>query len=325
MRLNERLDLSDRRVRMLFAKHGISPSQTSDPYAIVPLAAYVALLEDTADLIGDPLLGAAMGKTYRPADLGPVGILFSLSPTLRVAFERLSRLLPAFQAQTSVALLNDGENAAWVYKVSNARIWPRRQDAEYAMSATCAMARIICGPNWRPREIRFEHDAPTDPAVTKSLRKLLGGPISFGHSINALILSAEDVDRVRHVEDAGLTTILEHHIADLAGDDALAPPSVGQAVRTVLDINLGHTPISAGMVAERLGVPVRTLQRRLADEGLSLRQLIETHRLTVAEQRLKQGGTPIGRLAEMLGYSDAASFSRAYRAWCGHPPTADRR
>ncbi|AEG48136.1 Helix-turn-helix, AraC domain protein [Sphingobium chlorophenolicum L-1] len=320
LRFKERLDLREPRVQSLFRRHGIAASQYSDPYAVVPLSAYVAFIEEAAMLSGDPLLGARVGQGYRPADIGPIGILFSISESLRVGFSRLARMLPAFQAHTSVALLEEEAGVAWVYKINEAQIWPRRQDAEYAISATCAMIRSSCGSSWCPIEVRFEHEPPSDPAVVRMLRGIFRAPVSFGHATNALVMDASHVDKIRHIEDRDLVTVLEHHLTDLLGKIP-QDPSVKQAVLTVIDIYLGHRRLEAQVIASALGMPVRTLQRRLAEEGTSIRQLVQVHRLAAANQRLGTGGTPIANVAEALGYADSTSFSRAFRDWTGTPPS----
>lgn len=323
LRFSERLDMSDRQVQSLFRRHGLSVGQIVDPYSVLPLVNYIGFLEEAAALTGDALIGARMGQGYRPADIGPIGILFSISPSLRVAFSRLAKLLPAFQARTSVALLSEGDTMAWVYKINDPHIWPRRQDSEYAISATCAMVRSSCGSNWCPIEVRFEHEPPADPAVEQKLRAIFRAPVLFRQPTNALLLDIADIDKVRHAEDRDLALVLERHITDLLGKTE-EEPSIRSAVLTVLGIHMGHSQIAAPMIAAALGMPVRTLQRRLADEGLSLRMLVREQRTASAQQRLSMGDVSIGQLAETLGYADSTSFSRAFREWTGAAPTHRR-
>lgn len=50
----------------------------------------------------------------------------------------------------------------WRYRIADEGIWPRRQDAEYSVSSMCHMLRIVCGAQWAPVEVHFEHIAPAD-------------------------------------------------------------------------------------------------------------------------------------------------------------------
>ncbi|MEQ8176989.1 MAG: helix-turn-helix domain-containing protein [Amphiplicatus sp.] len=76
-----------------------------------------------------------------------------------------------------------------------------------------------------------------------------------------------------------------------------------------------------GDVARRLGVSVATLRRRLAETGVSFRDLRHQALNEAALTMLRQG-RPVGDVAEALGYVDTRSFSRAFKAWNGMTPTA---
>ncbi|MEQ8936824.1 MAG: helix-turn-helix domain-containing protein [Amphiplicatus sp.] len=74
-------------------------------------------------------------------------------------------------------------------------------------------------------------------------------------------------------------------------------------------------------VARRLGVSIATLRRRLAETGVSFRDL-RHHALNEAALSMLRQGRPVGDVAEALGYVDTRSFSRAFKAWNGMTPTA---
>ena len=73
-------------------------------------------------------------------------------------------------------------------------------------------------------------------------------------------------------------------------------------------------------VAPRLGMSVRTLQRRLHDWGHSFEAIVDETRRDVAIARLTAGDTSITETAFLLGYSDLSHFTRAFRRWTGTTP-----
>jgi len=100
---------------------------------------------------------------------------------------------------------------------------------------------------------------------------------------------------------------------------------VGAAVeRLILDsLAAGHPTIDGA--ARQLGIPVRTLQRRLREAGLSYRQLVDTVRFDEACRLL---GDPRARLADVatvLGFADPGNFRRAFKRWSGVSPRDFRR
>jgi len=72
--------------------------------------------------------------------------------------------------------------------------------------------------------------------------------------------------------------------------------------------------------ARRLGVSVATLRRRLAEAGTCFRDVRARGLNERAKQMLARHRHP-GDVAEVLGFSDGRSFSRAFKAWNGVTPS----
>lgn len=77
-------------------------------------------------------------------------------------------------------------------------------------------------------------------------------------------------------------------------------------------------------VAEVLGVSVRSLQRRLNEDGHTFSELVEAVRFDRACRLLKGPRMRVTDVAAALGYADHSSFSRAFMRWSGMPPRAYR-
>ncbi|MGB5329605.1 MAG: helix-turn-helix transcriptional regulator [Gammaproteobacteria bacterium] len=77
-------------------------------------------------------------------------------------------------------------------------------------------------------------------------------------------------------------------------------------------------------IAERLGISVRTLQRRLKASGLSYSELVEQIRHEQACRLLDKPDANMAAIASALGYIDPSSFSRAFRRWTGMSPRVYR-
>ncbi|NIJ11785.1 AraC-like DNA-binding protein [Saccharomonospora amisosensis] len=87
--------------------------------------------------------------------------------------------------------------------------------------------------------------------------------------------------------------------------------------RQVRDRLLAADGLRAGMehVAADLGMNVRTLRRRLAEEGTSYRALVDEVREAFAEELLATRALSVEQVAYRLGYGEASSFIRAFRRW----------
>lgn len=95
--------------------------------------------------------------------------------------------------------------------------------------------------------------------------------------------------------------------------------SIGHAVCTALNDGLHDQE----QVAERLGMSIATLRRRLTEAGLRFRDLRHLVLNDRAKAALLDHGE-IAAVAEALGFSDPRSFARAFKGWNGVTPSAFR-
>lgn len=97
--------------------------------------------------------------------------------------------------------------------------------------------------------------------------------------------------------------------------DRLLVERVRRVIRHARGRNLG-----AEDVASELALSTRTMHRRLREEATSLRDLKEEAKFELAKQELMRGRSPIKRIAEIAGFRNEKSFSRAFRSWTGASP-----
>ncbi len=299
----------------------MSRAQLADPYAPISLPRYNALFESAATVLNDQAIGLKLGLAVRPADLGPLGLLFTAAATPRAALARFSARLAALQGGTQAALHQHGELTFWTYRIDDAAIWPRRQDSEFSMAVICKLLQATAGPGFHPVEAQFEHAAP---ASTAAHERVFRAPLRFGQAANRLVFANAELDRPHRAADPGLSAILERHIAELMQPTAEAD-DLAQSVRRLIGANLGQTKITTEHLAAGLGLSPRTLQRRLTASGTSLRQLLREHRQAMADLHVAGGQRSQASIAEALGYSDGTAFWRAFKSWTNSTPSAYRK
>jgi AraC-like DNA-binding protein len=96
-------------------------------------------------------------------------------------------------------------------------------------------------------------------------------------------------------------------------------------VENAIALLLPHGHAQANVVAKKLGMSERTLARRLAEEGVTFVEVLQQLKATLAGRYLEDDGMPISRIAWLLGFEDASSFSHACRRWTGKSPRELRR
>ncbi|WP_225433328.1 AraC family transcriptional regulator [Thauera sedimentorum] len=131
-------------------------------------------------------------------------------------------------------------------------------------------------------------------------------------------LQANLLDLPLRRDDAALERFLDGapgRITMLYRRDREVVARVRDALRDALPDTL-----SAQEVAARLHLSVRTLARRLGEEGSSYRAIKDAIRRDIAIARLTKTRQPIGELATDLGYADPSAFYRAFVGWTGVSP-----
>ncbi len=175
-------------------------------------------------------------------------------------------------------------------------------------------------------EVHFEHDRPPHDAreIDAALFRIFRAPVLFRQSVNRLILDPEDLVRPVASRGEGMVPYLERHLKDLMRTEETTFDSCASQVSHAISKRLGRAEVDVHSIAEEIGLSARTLQRRLTQEGTSLRDLVRQHRSQVVDKLLKDSKTKMTVIAHDVGYSDATTFSRAFKTWSGETPRDHR-
>ena len=309
----------------LFRQHGFQSAMLSKPYEKISLRRYVSFTEYLADRIKRPYFLFELGRRFDLVDLGPLCTLFVSSTTLRSAIDYFIRSFCAWQTNTTLEASLQGDVTIYSYAIEDPTIWPRRQDAEFFMAWITSLIRSLTSESWNPVEIGFEHSISGRQAALQShLRCQLSGCCRT----NFIVVRNEELDRRRRTLDDTSTRTLRRVEEDL--NELLEPTdsedkTLVESIGALIARRLGRSSIGIREIASELEMSERTLRRRLFEMGTSYREILEEKRILRARQLLATRSISLVALADLLGYSDAAVFSRAFKKWSGTPPRTYHR
>jgi AraC-like DNA-binding protein len=93
-------------------------------------------------------------------------------------------------------------------------------------------------------------------------------------------------------------------------------------VERALEPLLAGGKIGMDRIARELGFSRQTLYRRLQEEGTTFEQVLDGLRRRLAIRYIDRDGLGVKQTAYLLGFSEPASFSRAFKRWTGRSPSA---
>ncbi|MNR30432.1 HTH-type transcriptional regulator VirS [compost metagenome] len=92
-------------------------------------------------------------------------------------------------------------------------------------------------------------------------------------------------------------------------------------VRDCLLRQFSEGEVSRHATADIMHMTERTLLRRLKDEGTTFQEVLDRLREELAYEYLGRTETTVQTVSSMLGFSDASTFSRAFKRWTGRRPS----
>jgi AraC-like DNA-binding protein len=298
----------------VLAEAGFDPRVFDDPENRVSYAARNRLLAYCATRTACPHFGLLVGEQGSLQSLGLVGLLVKHSPDVGTALRSLARYLHVHARGAVVTLTVDEHFATLSYDVYEPRVEATALVADGALALMCNLMRSLCGPRWKPVEVRFAHRRPDD---LRPYRRFFKAPLSFDAEQNALAFPADWLHRRLPARNPELRRLVQQQIDAL---DVRHPDDFPEQVRSVLRTALVTGQAGADPVAALFGMHSRTLNRRLNAFGTHFRVLVDEGRFEIARQLLDNSAMAIGRIAWLLGYAEPSAFTRAFRRWSGTTP-----
>lgn len=299
----------------VLAQAGLAEDQLSDINLPVDLDSYVRMMELAAAETGNDNFGLWYGQQFKPEMLGLIGAIAIASPTLGLALDNLARLFPFHQQATRTTLTRRGDLIGLEYRIVDGGIVERRQDAELTLGMLVNVVRHCLGTNWAPEEILFEHPKPSG---WRQHSEAFSAPVQFGRRTNALIFRKDRVHQRMPQGDLRRANLLCDQLVKVGGSVGVV--SLLDHVKGEIRGRLPDGVLYIDTVADAVGLQRWTLQRRLAEYGLSFSEVIDLVRRELAESHIRQPNVTILEMSNILGYSELSAFSRAFRRWFGASP-----
>lgn len=304
-------------VEAVLAEIGMDPELLQGGYSRYSQEQISQLWRSAIELSGDIDFGLRVAAEIRPATFHVVGYAMSCSGTLARALHRFAFYCRLISDSATATLTESGDTTVLEFLFDTGRNSLIYQTIDTVVASTLAYVRFISGDEVNPIAVRLKHESPKND---KAYRAFFHAPIEYGSAQNCLVFGKMDLERPILAADEELASMLDT-VANRYLEKRMSG-RMGVRVRDLLIATLPNGMVSKSEVAARLNLTERTLLRRLKAEGTTFVDVLSGVRQELAFQYLQRPGVTVSDVADMLGFSDENTFSRAFKRWTGRRPGA---
>ena len=298
----------------IFERAGLEVLTSSDPLKRISELEVTRLIQVAVEATGDPCFGIAVGERMQPGNLHALGFGLLSSSSLRDFYNRVCNYYRVVSqsadfrsydvdGQSILAASNVGENVCY-----------ETQDAWVTM-----MVRFL----------RFLYQSPVDPLWVELARpEPTGGPgpfldyfhcpVRFGCAEPRVAMDSSIMDQSLPGASPDMAQYNDQIVIQYL--EQMDKNDVVNRVRRHIIEDLASGTLSKQLVADKMHMSARNLQLKLAGEGTTFQDTLDTTRRNLATGYMQQSQLSITEIAYLLGFSDASNFTRAFRRWYGLSP-----
>jgi AraC-like DNA-binding protein len=300
---------------------GMNPELLRSPGERIPLAQYLDLYETALERSGDQDLGLYVGHIIYFSGMNLHLYMTTICRNLKEYFNVIpsTTRLRGDTGRILIRPQGDYIRLEWHPLHEQTRCW--RPLVDEMLKSSAEIVNAICALPVPVLAAEFTYPVPDD---TRALKSAFGPRLKFGCEVSCVYFARESV-RYPLVD-------LDF---ELGRDFWVGPESVFaepdgvvpflRDTRAAMRRALPGGKLNIDSLSADMGISRRTLQRRLNALGSSFKQILQDVREELSLRYLDDPRLAITEIALLLGYSDQASFSNAFKAWRGCAPSEYRQ
>ena len=299
---------------------GVQPAQLDDPDSHLSHRQKIQILRNVQRISRIPDVGLRAGARQRLSDFGVYGYALVSSATfgdaVRLGIRHVRLAGPVLEKRWRV----EGDLAIFEGHdvMALGEVLPLA--TEFWFSSILKLASCVLEAPLPTRQLLLPYPRPPHaPAYEQAF----GCPVSFDSGRMELHFDATGLDQPCPNANP-ITADLCRKFCDRMLEALPNETPLSRTIRTACLESRGVFPTAEAM-ARRLGHSVRTLHRRLADEGTSYQDIVDLVRRSLAVEYLRNTALTIEEIAQRVGFSEATNFRKAFRRWTGQAPGQFRK
>ena len=306
--------------KQLLALTGKNRAQLNDELLYFEADIYNKVVEEALRQTTDPFLGLHLGQYM---SLSAAGLIVQIVQSSNTIAEGLEHII-AFANLGCQALpftLKKGKEE-WILEMTPNALWCKQSEqvVRHTIAGTVIFTireiQSLSHQKYYPLRVHFGYEKPQKFLAYEEAFRC---PVSFGGESTPIVLNAKHVQEAVITSDYKLLKVLVK-FAEAKLESLQKQKGFGQTVKnTIINLIQPQFP-SIKQVALNLNMSVRSLQRKLKQDALTYKDIMDELKQQFACDYLKNKHLIIKEIAFLLDYSDASSFTRSFKRWTGTKP-----
>jgi AraC-like DNA-binding protein len=299
----------------LAAEAGVDPAALTNPDLHVPASAMALLYELAAKRSGADDFALRVVARRRMSNLGVIALLAREESTLRQALSSIQRYLWIQNEAIDFSFEDFGSDTLILACL---KIPARKQIIDLCIGMLVVVVRHLIGESWRPKKILVPYSSPDRLEIYHKAFRIKP---AFEQDLVGVLIASDDLAIRLPTADPDFVTQLRRQL-----EEATRTRKSGfiAGVRTLIAQRLRDHDCEIDQIAGALGLSRRSLQRQLAEHGLSFTALVDETRRSLVAPLLLDSQKSVQRVSDLLGFSKAGSFNHWFKQRFGCSPSAYR-
>jgi len=299
----------------IFRCNQLDPDTLNDPDARIPYIRLINTLNDMALATATPHFGLLIAGKQHLSTMGLLGEVAGDAPTIGQAIRDIDEHLRVHNSGARSMCEVEGDIATWRIAVDLEGGMELKQKHLLSIGFGFQILRQLAGPNWLPSRVQFDHIQPED---IRPYKQFFHCPVLFGQEFPALCFPRSVLDLPSQTKNDEEYFRLK---CDLENTDRMLPEEFSELFQRKTTEAIEQGLFSAVHIAAVLGISSRTLHRRLREEmDTNFREAADSIRIQIGMKYMRNTTLPLMEIADILGYSELAAFSRAFKRKVGCSP-----
>ena len=278
-------------------------------------------LHELTDRILGPGFSVRVGQQMKIDDYGVLGLSWRTCSKAGEIFERCERYF-LLLSNTYVFKVETKGELSYIHLNRDGYRRGVELSNEATFSATVVVLKAMTETEIAPIKVSFKHKAPAD---LKSYHDAFHCPVLFEQNSNFIAYSTVDLETRTAKADLSINKFLLERVEEETRGIEISGGKIVQDVQILIRDALPSGIPSITQLGEHMGLSSRTLTRRLSDNGITFRNLIEKTQQEISKDLLKNSTRSVGEIAFQTGFSEQSAFNRAFKRWTGQTPLEYRK